>query len=126
MGNLEAGNTMRIAALEKCVPKMGADIQIIDERTSVILNIVQELKQDLRDSSSASHELAIAHAEDLIRWQTYKEEKEKTSERIDAIEALARKNQLTLVKSLALTGGGGIVAMLAREFIAYFSSRSLP
>lgn len=134
MADTVDSNAAKISELEKCLTKTTAEstaqIKIIDARTIDILNLVQEVKVDITKSLTVSQELAIRNAQNVIRWESYERDKARFEEedkelgrRIDGVEDLARNNQITLAKSLALGGGGGAVALAAFELIKFIASK---
>ena len=121
---------MRIASLEKCIPSLDAKIQVIDERTQIILNIVNEVKVGFAQTAEASHQLtiknaevfqqlAIKNAETIVRMASYERDKERQETenkeirgKINEVERLALGNQLTMAKYGLLMGGGGLIGAL--------------
>jgi len=120
-GGLEAGNTIRIASLEKCVSSLDARTQVIDERTAQILSIVEKLQAGSEKLSDQSYGFALELARSEQRWTAYAKEQTAMEDGLKEVEDLARKNQLTLVKIVALTVGGGalgsLVSSLADKFL---------
>ena len=99
---------MRIASLEKCIPNLDAKVQVIDERTQVILKVVQEVKEDAIKASQASHELSIKIAEAMVLLSTYERDKERLSMadkelkiEIEKVEDLAVKRTEDVIRIAA-------------------------
>lgn len=122
MDNIEAGNTLRINRLENCVPQLEARMQVIDERTGAIFELVKELKDDIRSIADEAREMAMSHAANQEKWTAYEKDKdrlerefEKLESRIREIEALAQNNRLTLAKiaGVGATSGAAVSGLIS-------------
>ena len=108
MDSIEAGNTMRIASLEKCIPSLDANIKIIDERTQVILEILKEVKGDALKTAQDSQSLSIKIAEAMMLLSSYERDKDRLEredkqlmQEIEKVEDLAVKRTEDVIRIAA-------------------------
>jgi len=107
MGSIEAGNTLRIASLEKCSHGLDAKIHVIDERTIRILESVEKVERGFEKLTEMSQNLALEFVRHEEKWVSYEKDKAALAADLKEVEVIARSNQLTLAKAVALSGGGG-------------------
>jgi len=134
-------NAIRIQDLEKCVSQLGAQSEIIGERTVDILRVVNELKADFTKALDTSHALAVKNAENATKMAIYERDmarlerkNEETETRLEEIKKeletkiedtkkLAQSNQITLAKSLLLGGGSGIIGSIIMYIVVSLISK---
>lgn len=134
-------NAIRIQDLEKCVSQLGAQSEIISERTVDILRVVNELKADFTKASDTSHAFAVKNAENATKMAIYERDmarlerkNEETETRLEEIKKeletkiedtkkLAQSNQITLAKSLLLGGGSGIIGSIIMYIVVSLISK---